>query len=936
MIPKIVERNFYEKYFFKQESTTIIAILLFFLVIPILSTSLAQIPPGVSSDIIQVQFIEGTDVDPPSDALPASLLSQVDSIVPLFNLDESVLISLRQAGETNTGKSLPDLTLWFTIDLNDSADGESFLTALLGQTNVDKAQFAPLAAPLPAVTPDFTGDQGYLEPATDGIDAEYSWTLTGGDGSGIKIYDVEYSWNQSHEDLSKVSGVTPLLNSGDSAVDPYASDNHGTAVLGELIADDDTIGVTGISHGADIGLAPANTANLGYNPANAILLAVADAEPGDVILIEQQTGVCGLCGEADCTDGVDNNGDGNIDEGRFGPLEEIQSVFDAIQTAVANRIVIVEAAGNGGVDLDQAACGTTFDRTVRDSGAIIVGGGGSPGSGLDRRRLGFSSFGDRVDLQGWGNGVVTTGYGPAAPDGYRDPDDDTNPNSWYRFTFAGTSSASPIVAGAVANLQGIAKDIFGTPLLPFQVRSLLRETGSPQLGITAENIGPRPDLKAAVAELIEGDVDLFFLVDLSSSFADDLPVFQAQAPGIIDSIKEANPNVRFGLGRFEDYPISPFGSSSAGDVAYARILDLTFDSESVKTTIAGLTTRSGADEPQSQLTALYQAATGAGQDLSGEGYLGASIPAGQQANFRNGATKLFLMWTDAEFHLPDDPGDIPYPGPSFVDTVEAIEALDPPMVLGISVAPHSGLVDLENMAIATNAFAPEGGVDCDGDGEIDIEEGDPLVCLLSDFGAGIGNAVVNTVQAALDAARPVAICRDLTVPTDPGMCSADVSVDDGSYDPDGGPVALQQTPPSPYPLGETVVTLRVSDDTGLAETCVATVTVVDMEPPVPICNAVDIIPPDSPVTFIATATDNCSIDNIEITEFDCFKITKKGKRIDKSESCIVSIEGDMITIYDSGGVGTHITWKVVATDTSGNSAEEQCEVVVENPGLETP
>ena len=87
-----------------------------------------------------------------------------------------------------------------------------------------------------------------------------------------------------------------LLNPGDSAVDPFNDDNHGTAVLGEIIADNDTKGVTGISWGATIGLAPANTANLGYNPANAILLAVADGSAGDVILIEQRTPICGSGG----------------------------------------------------------------------------------------------------------------------------------------------------------------------------------------------------------------------------------------------------------------------------------------------------------------------------------------------------------------------------------------------------------------------------------------------------------------------------------------------------------------------------------------------------------------------------------------------------------------------------------------------------------------
>jgi len=35
---------------------------------------------------------------------------------------------------------------------------------------------------------------------------------------------------------------------------------------------------------------------------------------------------------------------------------------------------------------------------------------------------------------------------------------------------------------------------------------------------------------------------------------------------------------------------------------------------------------------------------------------------------------------------------------------------------------------------------------------------------------------------------------------------------------------------------------------------------------------------------------------------------------------------------DSGGIGNHITWAVTATDSSGNTTETVCEVVVVKPG----
>ena len=242
-------------------------------------------------------------------------------------------------------------------------------------------------------------------------------------------------------------------------------------------------------------------------------------------------------------------------------------------------------------------------------------------------------------------------------------------------------------------------------------------------------------------------VDVFFIVDLSGSFTDDLAAFKAQAQSIITTLNAVNPDTRFGLARFEDYPIYPFGDPASGDKAYERLIDLTSDSDAVLGIISGLSVRYGYDTSQSQLAALYQAATGSGQDLSSVGYPEASIPPNQQANFRDGATKLILLWTDADFHQPGDPGAIPYPGPSFAATASAILALDPPKVIGISSG-GGGIADLQAIGFATGALAPSGGVDCDNDGIVDILEGDPLVCGIAPTGEGIASAVVAIVKAA--------------------------------------------------------------------------------------------------------------------------------------------------------------------------------------------
>lgn len=85
---------------------------------------------------------------------------------------------------------------------------------------------------------------------------------------------------------------------------------------------------------------------------------------------------------------------------------------------------------------------------------------------------------------------------------------------------------------------------------------------------------------------------------------------------------------------------------------------------------------------------------------------------------------------------------------------------------------------------------------------------------------------------------PEAVCRDIEVCTDPDQCTATVEasqVDGGSSDPDGDPITLSLSPPGPYPLGQTVVVLTVTDDQGARDSCEATITVKDCEHPTVEC-----------------------------------------------------------------------------------------------------
>ncbi|HET7240378.1 MAG TPA: S8 family serine peptidase, partial [Gemmatimonadales bacterium] len=311
------------------------------------------------------------------------------------NLPAVQLQSLETGARLRARKPLPRLGSWQRIEVDRATDLPRLLAELNALAEVDTAYLAPAPAPPPGfldalASPDFTGRQGYLGPAPDGLDARFARTQTGGDGAGVKLIDVEYSWVLSHEDL-QLDGA-----SLGGACNPFCADDHGTAVLGMLAGRANAFGVTGAVSAANTKvISPVETGTLSYNLPAAIAAAGAALGPGDVLLIEQQA--------------VGPHG-GQL----FVPAEWDPAVFDAIRVVTQAGVIVVEAAGNGGENLDGADFQGRFDRSRFDSDAIIVGAGT-----VAHARSIFSSYGSRVDLQGWGCCVTSTGYGDLFDDGSR-------------------------------------------------------------------------------------------------------------------------------------------------------------------------------------------------------------------------------------------------------------------------------------------------------------------------------------------------------------------------------------------------------------------------------------------------------------------------------------------------------------------------------------
>lgn len=414
-----------------------------------------------------------------------------------FSVSDAKLRKFRAAAQGRSCRGLADLTQYFWLYLAPGARGETVVDALNASPLVEVAFLPPIPqdADAPPATDDMEGQQGYLLRANrQGIDARYAHDLRGGRGAGMKVIDIEATWNVNHEDLPPTfffSG-TALANEITSALNGQeVNSHHGTAVAGVLAARDDGHGMTGIASDAKWGASSVVRAEalrgvLGWasgihdaSVADAAVRALEELDAGDVLVIEQHSP----------GPPTPNACPGNCGQFEFVPMEYYPDSFDAFSTASALGILVVEAAGNGTSNLDLNVYEGRFDRTLRDSGAIMVGAGLSS----TRAPNGSSNSGSRLDVHAWGENVATLGYGDVRANG-----DDVN--QFYTQTFAGTSSASPIVAGAVLSLQGILRDSGHGVLTPEQMRDLLARTGTPQDTPVTRRIGPMPNLRAALAE----------------------------------------------------------------------------------------------------------------------------------------------------------------------------------------------------------------------------------------------------------------------------------------------------------------------------------------------------------------------------------------------------------------------------------------------------
>lgn len=398
-----------------------------------------QLVDGRDSNRLIVKFHEQSGL------LASDLVDFVDvavEIQPLFVQDPALL---EKKYVRLQSKGVEDLRTYAVV-----TGGESILDelapSLLEEEVIEHVyrDFLPAAPPMdiPPTTPDFRSEQNdhAVGPTGLGFNDSVQWSR----GDGIRVANIEYSFDPLHEDLQNA----PVTHAW--GWDPERWQYHGNAVIGQLIATDNEYGVTGAVPNAEVLVVSPYAEQDAYNVASSLVASLDFLFKGDVVLIEQQTGAF----DSYC------------------PMEYNPSVFDAIQWIVAEDINVVEPSANGSHDLDDPQWEGWFDLTQQDSGAIMVGG--SYGLG-DRRWSGGSSYGSRIDVQGWFERIVTT-----STDEFADIFNPNDSRQAYTAYFGGTSGASPQIVSVITafNSATLAQD--GTVWSSSEMRELLRQTGRSQ------------------------------------------------------------------------------------------------------------------------------------------------------------------------------------------------------------------------------------------------------------------------------------------------------------------------------------------------------------------------------------------------------------------------------------------------------------------------
>lgn len=257
------------------------------------------------------------------------------------------------------------------------------------------------------------------------------------------------------------------------------------------------------------------------------------------------------------------------------------------------------------------------------------------------------------------------------------------------------------------------------------------------------NVDYNLDLEAAPSP-----VDVQFLIDVSQSMGEEITGVRSSMGEIVKQLTDYGVDAWFAVGEYRSYTDTPPYWPLVQNVTPPNYNNV------INGALNRLVARGGGDETQA--AALVQLATGQGQQGPGTAF----IEKGLQTRWRPGALRVVIHVTDEEISQGeahpsyDEVGSALRLNKIFQVGLAIQDLLPPTQVDTNNPAPEKPSVGLREIAERSNANAPEGGVNCDSDPDIEIPEGEELVCEIppdrSDEVAVITPAIVNIVKSLTD------------------------------------------------------------------------------------------------------------------------------------------------------------------------------------------
>ena len=265
--------------------------------------------------------------------------------------------------------------------------------------------------------------------------------------------------------------------------------------------------------------------------------------------------------------------------------------------------------------------------------------------------------------------------------------------------------------------------------------------------------------------------DVLFQMDTTGSMGDEIRALQDSLSGtVIPQLAARLPDVAIGVSRFDDFPCGRYGSGV--DVPFQLLQRITTDFRAAQNGVNALGLHNGEDAPESGLTALHQAASGAGWN-GGCTTIAAFNPSANLvpgvadgpiggAGFRLGSVPIIVHITDAVSHARDENG-YPY-GASRAETYDALRAIGG-RVIGVA-SEDDARNDLLGLSQQTGARVPPcawdsarpagcGAGQCctQRDGRGRAPDGDGLCTLVFDItsqGGGLSDSIISGVDALVN------------------------------------------------------------------------------------------------------------------------------------------------------------------------------------------